>query len=603
MDTTADNNNLSLSGNLWNIAACDEYKTEQMCRQLGISPHLAALLTQRGITPETADAFLNPKLSTLMPDPYVLKDMEKAAERIAEAVIKHQKIGIIGDYDVDGATSTSVLRLFLTYLGIETAVHIPEREEGYGPSTLAFQEFADFGADLVITVDCGTTAFSVLNDAAGKFEIIVLDHHEAEVLLPKVYAVVNPKRLDEDNGHPDLGYMAAVGVVFMTVVAVNRLLRQKGFYTDKLPEPDLKQWLDLVALGTVCDVVTLLGLNRAFVTQGLKIIASRRNLGLKTLADSANINEKPDAYHLGFVLGPRINAGGRVGKAYTGSRLLCSTNPLEAQHLAEELNTFNQERKDIECFVLEQSIEMLEGSPQDWPMAFVYNTGWHQGVIGIVAGKLKERYNLPAFVMSIEADEVKGSARSIPGVDLGALIIAAKEKGILTKGGGHTMAAGFSLTEEQIPVFRDFAGEYIARSLNNVKPHPVLNIDLSLNLAAANKELYDEISRLKPFGTGNPEPLLLLRNVYFRYARIIGTGHIKCELTTLSGAKLSAIAFRTVDTESGNAILSRQHDCYDVVGNLRLNQWNNTTTLQFVITDIKKSALNNSLCATGQISA
>ena len=258
---------------------------------------------ERGITPETADAFLNPKLSTLMPDPYVLKDMEKAAERIAEAVIKHQKIGIIGDYDVDGATSTSVLRLFLTYLGIETAVHIPEREEGYGPSTLAFQEFADFGADLVITVDCGTTAFSVLNDAAGKFEIIVLDHHEAEVLLPKVYAVVNPKRLDEDDGHPDLGYMAAVGVVFMTVVAVNRLLRQKGFYTDKLPEPDLKQWLDLVALGTVCDVVTLLGLNRAFVTQGLKIIASRRNLGLKTLADSANINEKPDAYHLGFVLG------------------------------------------------------------------------------------------------------------------------------------------------------------------------------------------------------------------------------------------------------------------------------------------------------------
>lgn len=310
------------------------------------------------------------------------------------------------------------------------------------------------------------------------------------------YAVVNPKRLDENNNHPDLAYMAAVGVVFMTVVAINRILRQKGFYTSALPEPNLMQWLDLVALGTVCDVVTLLGINRSFVTQGLKIMSSRQNLGLRTLADAANINEKPDAYHLGFVLGPRINAGGRVGKASIGSRLLCSVNPMEAKQLADELNGFNQERKDIEGFVLEQSIEMLEGTPQSWPMAFVYNKGWHQGVIGIVAGKLKERYNLPAFVMSIEDDEVKGSARSIPGVDLGALIIAAKEKGVLTKGGGHTMAAGFSLTEAQIPAFRTFAGEYIARSLNNTRPHPVINIDLSLSLPAANAGLCSELERL-----------------------------------------------------------------------------------------------------------
>ncbi len=584
-----DNNNLSLSGNIWNISSCNDRDVEQMKLQQNVSTSLARLLTLRGITPKCAIDFLNPRLSRLMPDPCILKDMEKAASRIAEAVIKHQKIGIIGDYDVDGATSTSVMHLFLTYLGIKTAIHIPEREEGYGPSILAFQKFTEFGADLVITVDCGTSAFDILDAAATNFEIIVLDHHEAEARLPNVYAVVNPKRLDENNNRPDLGYMAAVGVVFMTVVAVNRILRNQGFYNETLPEPDLRQWLDLVALGTVCDVVTLLGINRAFVTQGLKVIALQNNLGLKTLANSANINEKLDAYHLGFVLGPRINAGGRVGKANIGSRLLCSTDPSEAKQLADKLNSFNQERKDIECFVLKQSIEMLEGTPQRWPIAFVYNTGWHQGVIGIVAGKLKERYNLPAFVMSIEDDEVKGSARSIPGIDLGALIIAAKEKGVITKGGGHTMAAGFSLTEEQIPTFHNFVGEYISRSLNNTKPHPILNIDLSLTLPAVNMNLYREIEQLKPFGTGNPEPLILLRGIYFQKTRIIGNGHIKCELTTLSGAKLAAIAFRTADTDMGKEILSPRHDCYDVVGNLRLNIWNNQTNLQFTITDAQKS--------------
>lgn len=585
----AENQELSLGGNIWNIADTDERETERMCRQLGLSPNLSKLLLLRGIDTTTAPYFLNPKLSTSMPNPSVLKDMDKAAERIATAIINHQKIGIIGDYDVDGATSTSVLRLFLTYNNVETAVHIPEREEGYGPSDLAFQEFSDFGADLVITVDCGTTAFEVLERGAEKFEIIVLDHHEAETKLPKVYAVVNPKRLEQNDEHPDLGYMAAVGVVFMTIVAVNRLLREKNFYTAEHPEPNLMQWLDLVALGTVCDVVTLLGINRAYVTQGLKIMSNRQNLGLKTLADLSGINEKPDAYHLGFVLGPRINAGGRVGKASVGSRLLCSTNPLEAQKLAEELNTFNQERKDIECFVLEQSIEILEGTPQSWPMAFVYNKGWHQGVIGIVAGKLKERYNLPAFVMSIEEDEVKGSARSIPGIDLGALIIAAKEKGVITKGGGHTMAAGFSLTEEQIPLFEQFAGEYIAKSLNNTKPHPILNIDLSLNLTAVNSNLCEELEKLKPFGTGNPEPLLLIRNVYFEKPYIIGSGHIKCELSTLTKERITAIAFKIADTEIGKEILSKRHDCYDVVGNLRFNHWNNRTTLQFIITDIKRA--------------
>ena len=584
------NTDLSIGGNLWNVLPTNERQIEILCQKTGISTHLATILSQRNIPYQDVENFLNPKISTLMPNPSILKDMDKASQRIAKAIINKEKIGIIGDYDADGATSTSVMRLFLTYLGAETFVHIPEREEGYGPSHLAFEEFQNFGATLVITVDCGTSAFEILEAHNQEFDIIVIDHHEAETKLPKVHAVVNPKRLDQTDERPDLGHLAAVGVVFLSIVATNRVLREQNFYNDTLKEPNLMQWLDLVALGTVCDVVTLIGLNRAYVTQGLKVMANRQNIGLKTLIDSANINEKPDAYHLGFVLGPRINACGRVGKASISSKLLCSTNPFEAKELVESMNTYNQERKDIECFVLEQAIEMLEGSPQNYPMAFVHNTNWHQGVIGIVAGKLKERYNLPSFVMSIEEDEVKGSARSIPEVDLGALIISAKEKGVITKGGGHHMAAGFSLTQEQIPAFKQFAGEYILKSLQNTTPTPILNIDLCINLTGANHKLCQELEQLKPFGTGNLEPTILIRNVYFNKPYIIGSGHIKCELTSITSQKLPAIAFKVADTSIGKEILSQSKNCYDVVGNLRFNHWNNTTTLQFMITDIKRAA-------------
>lgn len=580
---------LSINNNVWNILETDDLLTEHLHQNLGISINLAKLLLLRGQNLHSIPSFLTPKIKDLMPNPSILKDMDKASSRIADAIINNQKIAIIGDYDVDGATSTSVMRLFLNYCNIDSIVHIPEREEGYGPSTIAFNKFRDYKADLVITVDCGTSAFDILDLEANNFDIIVLDHHEAEARLPKVYAVVNPKRLDQDDERKDLGYMAAVGVVFMTIVAVNRELRNRGYYQHK-PEPNLiNLLLDLVALGTVCDVVPIIGLNRAYVSQGLKILAKRENLGLKTLCDIANINEKPDAYHLGFVLGPRINACGRVGLASTASKLLCSTNPIEAENLAKDMNTYNQERKEIEEYVLLQSIEILEKTPQQYPMAFVYAKNWHQGVIGIVAGKLKERYHLPSFVMSIEDDEVKGSARSIPGVDLGALIISAKEKGVITKGGGHTMAAGFSLTEEQIPLFREFAGDYIRKSLNDTTPHPILNIDLNINLTAANQNLCREIEQLKPFGTGNSEPLILIKNVFIERAFIIGKGHIKCVLKDLSQKTLPAIAFNIVDTEMGKTILSNNKCCYDVVGTLRFNTYNNQTSLQFTISDLKRA--------------
>lgn len=579
-------NKKSFNENLWVHADVDHRAAEFLSQQCALPYLIAKILTTRGITAQTADSFLNPKLQNLMPDPSCLKDMDTVANQLAEAISRHEKIGIIGDYDVDGATSSAVMRKFLESLGIEVMVHIPDREEGYGPSFLAFDKFRAAGIKFVITVDCGTTAFEVLDKMAEEgFQIIVLDHHEAEARLPKIAATVNPKRLDECNDYPYLKYMAAVGVVFMTVVAINRELRRRGFYTTH-PQPDLMNLLDLVALGTVCDVVPLAGLNRAYVRQGLKIMAERKNLGLKTLIDTAGINEAPSAYHLGYVIGPRINAGGRVGDPSIGNQLLCTNNPETAQKLADKLNQFNAERKDIESYVLLQAIEILEGSPQEYPIAFVYGHDWHQGVIGIVAGKLKERYNLPSFVMSVEADEVKGSARSIPGIDLGALVLAAKEKGILTKGGGHIMAAGFSLHEDKLEEFRQFAGEYIQNNLGNSEMTPVLEIDGVINLSGATIDLAEKIKTLEPFGAANPEPKIVIENVTIVRPSIIGSGHVRCYLGADFGKTLKAIAFRCADTMMGKAMLDAQGEKFHVAGRLQKDSWQGRETVQFIIEDM-----------------
>ena len=589
MDKEIKYNDVSLGGNLWRIASVDERKAEMFAQKFNMPYIVAKILAMRQIEEKDVENFLNPKISNLMPDPFVLKDMQKAAERIAAAIIEKQKIGIIGDYDVDGATSTSVFKLFLRQLGIEPEIHIPDREEGYGPSKQAIDDFKGQGVELVLTLDCGTTAFEPLEYATSLgMDVVVVDHHEAETKLPKIYAVVNPKRLDEENDYPYLKYLAAVGVVFMTVVAINRCLRQKKFYTAERPEPDLKKWLDLVALGTVCDVVALRGLNRAYVTQGLKVMATRSNKGLKTLMDKANLAEPPTAFHLGYVLGPRINACGRVGDADMGNQLLCCESDYQAELLAEKLNEFNVARKDIENYVLLEAMKQLEGTPQQYPIAFVYGRDWHQGVIGIVAGKLKERYNVPAFVMSVEKDEVKGSARSIPQVDLGSLIIAAKEKGLITKGGGHIMAAGFSLEEEKIEQFRKFVGEYVIEKIGTEAIIPVVEIDAMLDVGGANTELADYLEKLEPFGAGNPEPRLMVRNVKIVRSSLIGVGHVRCILTSDNGASIKAIAFRVGDNEIGNAMLNPGNGKFDAVGVLRHDRWNGRNEVQFIIEDLRK---------------
>ena len=578
-------NKKSLGGNIWKAVPVDERKAELIAQRFALPLPVARIIASRGIPVDDVANFINPKLQNLMPDPFCMKDMEKAAKRIAEAIVKKQKVAIIGDYDVDGATSSSVLRLYLESVGIEPEIHIPERDEGYGPSRQAFDEFAAFGAELVITVDCGTTAFDVF-DYAGSLNIpvIVLDHHEAEVRLPEVYAVVNPKRLDESDDYPYLKYMAAVGVVFCTIVAVNRELRKQWFFAGR-EEPNLLQWLDLVALGTVCDVVPLLGLNRAFVRQGLRIMSLRSNTGLRALIDKSGISEAPSAFHLGYVLGPRINACGRVGEASLGNKLLCSRDDFQAGQLADKLNEFNAQRKEIEAYVLLSAIEMLEGTPQEYPIAFAAGKDWHQGVVGIVAGKLKERYNVPAFVMSIEPDEVKGSARSVPGVDLGALIIAAKEKGLLTKGGGHTMAAGFSLPEDKIEAFRRFAGEYVRQKLGEEDVAPVIEVDSALDLLGANTDFAAALELLEPFGAGNAEPKIVLEHVRVVKPGIVGAGHVRCFLTSGNGGSLKAMAFKIADTELGKTLLNSQGAAFDIAGVLRRDNWQGRNSVQFIIDD------------------
>ncbi|HIV08464.1 MAG TPA: single-stranded-DNA-specific exonuclease RecJ [Candidatus Scatocola faecigallinarum] len=578
-------NKKSLGGNIWKAVPVDERKAELIAQRFALPLPVARIIASRGIPVDDVANFINPKLQNLMPDPFCMKDMEKAAKRIAEAIVKKQKVAIIGDYDVDGATSSSVLRLYLESVGIEPEIHIPERDEGYGPSRQAFDEFAALGAELVITVDCGTTAFDVF-DYAGSLDIpvIVLDHHEAEVRLPEVYAVVNPKRLDESDDYPYLKYMAAVGVVFCTIVAVNRELRKQGFFAGR-EEPNLLQWLDLVALGTVCDVVPLLGLNRAFVRQGLRIMSLRSNTGLRALIDKSGISEAPSAFHLGYVLGPRINACGRVGEASLGNKLLCSRDDFQAGQLADKLNEFNAQRKEIEAYVLLSAIEMLEGTPQEYPIAFAAGKDWHQGVVGIVAGKLKERYNVPAFVMSIEPDEVKGSARSVPGVDLGALIITAKEKGLLTKGGGHMMAAGFSLSEDKIEAFRRFAGEYVRQKLGEEDVAPVIEVDSALDLLGANTDFAAALELLEPFGAGNAEPKIVLEHVRIVKPGIVGAGHVRCFLTSGNGGSLKAMAFKIADTELGKTLLNSQGAVFDIAGVLRRDNWQGRNSVQFIIDD------------------
>ena len=451
----------SFSGLDWRPRLDDDREALALAQRLGLPELLGRALAARGIGPEDAELFLNPVLKVQLPDPAHLKDMELAAQRIADAVEAGEGIAVFGDYDVDGATSSALLARFFRALGTGIETYIPDRiKEGYGPNSAAMLGLGARGAKVIITVDCGVSAFEPLSAAreAG-IDVIVVDHHVAEARLPEALAVINPNRLDDDSPH---GQLAAVGVAFLLVVAVNRALRQRGFYTSR-PEPDLMGWLDLVALGTVCDQVPVTGVNRALVAQGLKVLARRANPGLVALADVAGLDSRPEAWHLGFMLGPRINAGGRVGRPGLGAGLLACDDPVAAKGMAQELDVFNGERREIEANVLADALAQAEDAGGgDGDLVFVAGEGWHPGVIGIVASRIGERMHRPVCVAGIMGDEAKGSGRSIAGIDLGAAVIAARQEGLLINGGGHAMAAGFTVARDRLAALREFLGARVA---------------------------------------------------------------------------------------------------------------------------------------------
>ncbi len=577
----------SLSHRSWVYRENDEKTIEMLMQKYDLPEILARILVARHVDSHLIDAFLNPTLKRQLPEPCLLKDMQKAVDRIADSIIRNEKIGIMGDYDVDGATSSALLKLFLKSIHIKTRVFIPDRDDGYGPNAKEMQKFYDDKIRLVVTVDCGMTAFEPIDFGTNLgLDVIILDHHEPEKKLPNAYAVVNPKRLDEPKDHP-CHSLAAVGVVFLTVVALNRTLRERGFYKDK-QEPDLKQWLDLVAFGTVCDVVPLRGVNRLFVKTGIKQIANRKNIGLTALSDIAKISEKIGAYHLGYILGPRVNAGGRVGKSDLGMKLLSTFDETEAIQLASELEELNILRRNIETDVLESAILQAETSlEKGLPFILVKGNNWHQGVVGIVAGRLKEKYNLPSFVLSIEGDDVKGSSRSIPGIDLGALVIEALNKGILARGGGHPMAAGFSLNKNKIDEFEAFLKSFIEPKMLHLEDTSnILEVDGILDILAVHVDLLDKLQQLEPYGEGNPEPRFVIHDVKIKKTILTNNGHIICKLSGRNGGHLDAVSFRSKDTEMGHILLSHKPEqLFHFAGSLRLDTWNGKNKVQLFIHD------------------
>lgn len=578
----------SLTGRCWRAAAVDERLALAIGQRFALPEVVGRVLAARGVGLEQVEGFLAPTLRDLLPDPFHLRDMEKAASRLAAAAMAGETIGLLGDYDVDGATGSALLVRFFRAVGAKVLVHIPDRmTEGYGPNAPALLRLQAEGAAVVITVDCGTMAFEPLGAAADAgLDIVVVDHHEAEHELPRAFAVINPNRFDEDSAH---GHLAAVGVALLLIVAVNRKLREAGWYADR-PAPDLLQWLDIVALGTVCDVVPLAGVNRALVTQGLKVMARRGNTGLAALADIAGLAERPDAYHLGFLLGPRVNAGGRVGQSDLGLRLLTTDDPQEARRIASLLDEHNKSRQDLEAAMLLEAIEQVESRPDDGlPLVMAVGEGWHPGVVGIIAGRLKERYHRPACVVAIEGGEGRGSGRSVAGLDLGAAVIAARQAGILMKGGGHAMAAGFTVACDRVEELRRFLGERLGAALDSPLL-PLLELDGALDAGGATLDLVETLRRLGPFGSGNPEPRFAVTGAKVSGARVVGSGHVSCRLSGRGGGRLKAIAFRAADSEMGHALLSGDGTSFHLAGTLRLDSWQGSSGVQLFIEDAARAS-------------
>ena len=574
----------SLTGRRWRARLHDGRQALAIAEACSLPEILGRVLAARGITVETCESYLNPSMRDDMPDPSVLLDMDRAAERLAGAIAAGEPITVYGDYDVDGATSAAVLRRYFNWIGAPLGLYVPDRiREGYGPNAPAMKQIADGGAKVVVTVDCGIVAFDALDAAAGYgLDVIVVDHHAAEPRLPRAAAVVNPNRLDQA---PGLGHLAAVGVTFLLAVALNRRLRQIGWFSESRPEPPLLSLLDLVALGTVCDVVPIRGFNRALVAQGLKVARQLRNPGIAALAAVAGVRERIDAYHLGFVLGPRVNAGGRVGAADLGARLLSTDDPDEARQMAHRLDLHNQERRTIEDEMTVLALHQAETQRADDPIIVVDHAGWHPGVIGIVASRLKDRFDRPALVIGTDGDQGKGSARSVPGFDIGAAVIAARQAGLLINGGGHPMAAGLTVAADKVAALRAFLCARAATAVAERATQPVINLDGALAVEGATTDLVALLEKAGPFGARNREPRFALTRARVVNAQLVGEKHVRCILAGESGGRVKAIAFRCHDQPLGLTLLSARDQRMHVAGHLRADTWGGRDEVQFTIED------------------
>ena len=544
------------------------------------------LLSIRNIKKEDVQAFLNPSIKNFLPNPEIINDMQKAAKRAMHAIFQKHKIGIFGDYDVDGASSAALLANFFSSINIPYEIYIPDRKkEGYGPSAESFKKLIDSGTKMIFTVDCGTLSFDAIDYAFNNnIDVIVLDHHQSEINLPKAHSVVNPNRLDDKS---DLKYLCAAGVTFMFLISLNKELRSINWFTkSKISEPNLLEYLDLVALGTVCDVVPLIGLNRAIVSQGLKILKSKKNLGLKTLFDICDIQSKPNVYHIGYQLGPRINAGGRVGKSSHGANLLISDNPKDVFKIASELDHFNKERQILEKDLMDKVLNVL-GNKKNDSVLVIQGKNWHEGVIGIVASRIKDKFNKPVIIISIDTNGIgKASARSIVGFDMGSIIISAVQENILIKGGGHKMAGGFTIKIKNIEKFKNFILKKFEKlSINHTSLKP-LYLDSVLAPTALNIQVYNKVNTLAPFGSGNPEPKFVLENMKSVNNKIIKNKHIKSVLVGLDGSTVKSIAFNCVENEIGAYLLKKDKKLFNIAGKLSLNEWQGQSNVEFIIDDI-----------------
>ena len=573
----------SVSDRKWSLIGIEERLIDKLVQDLEISDFLARIVSSRSNSPFNsviAKKWLDPKLKFDLPSPFVLKDIDKAVERIIDAYKRDEQITVFGDYDVDGATSSALIFKFFKMFGKEINIYIPDRiKEGYGPNVKAIENLKNNGTKLLITVDCGITSFKEI-EYANKLglDTIVIDHHSPESSLPNAYAIINPNRLDDES---ELGMLAAVGVSFMFVRAIKSKLLEKNIIKDNFSN-NLMQLLDLVALGTICDVVPLLGPNRALVKQGLQFMSLMNNKGIKMLYEILNIQDFPSVYHAGFLLGPRINAGGRVGKSELGVNLLITENAQEAKNISNELEKYNQDRKRIEEEVFIDAKGLVQ-KEENSNILILSGKNWHNGVIGIVASRVAEQFNKPTIIISTTDKECKGSARSISGINIGKLITAAKQKGLLINGGGHPMAGGITIEYNKIDEFKSFLNNQVKKNISDSNER-IKWIDLSISVSGLNIDLYKELSRVEPFGAGNPEPRFLVSNASIFGSRIVGEKHVSCSVTDSTKKRINAIAFRSVGTKLGNALLNKNY--FHVIGKLKLSEWNGKERLQMFIEDL-----------------